>query len=179
MPAVDTNIPLYIGVDTPNTVTVLNDGNQSVYYQADTTGGTTISSTTNDGTLTAGSTLTLTVSTYFLAAAAGASVAITRNPGKTAAYTLTYSTAARTVPNATYAAPTVTAVATAATAATSTSPFGYAQAQADAIRAGVNATIIDVAATNTKLAALAADVLALKKLIVALVSDLETAQIAG
>lgn len=75
-----------------------------------------------------------------------------------AAYTKTYSTAARTIPVATVA-PVVT------TGSTSTTPFGYTQAQADAIPVAVNA--------------LAADVLALKKLIVALVVDLEAVGICG
>ena len=70
------------------------------------------------------------------------------------AYTQTYSTAARTVPDA-----TVAAVAT--TAATNSSPYGYAgSAQADAIPVAINA--------------LAADVLALKKVITAIIDDLQT-----
>jgi hypothetical protein len=78
--------------------------------------------------------------------------------GKSSAYTLTYSTQARTVPAA-----TVAAVAT--TASTSSTPFGFAQAQADAIPVAINA--------------LAADVLALKKVIVALVADSQAVGIAG
>lgn len=79
--------------------------------------------------------------------------------GKSSAYTLTYSTAARTVPNA-----TVAAVAT--TASTQTSPWGYgSQAQADAVPVAINA--------------LAADVLALKKLVVALIVDSQAVGIAG
>jgi hypothetical protein len=78
--------------------------------------------------------------------------------GKSSAYTLTYSTQARTVPAA-----TVAAVAT--TGSTSTTPFGYSQAQADAIPVAINA--------------LAADVLALKKVIVALVADSQAVGIAG
>ena len=54
------------------------------------------------------------------------------------AYTQTYSTASKT-----HAAPTAAAVAT--TAATSTSPFGYAEAQANAIVAAINALVVDVA----------------------------------
>jgi len=75
------------------------------------------------------------------------------------AYTQTYSTAARTVPDA-----TVAAVDT--TAATATSPYGYAgAAQANAIPVAINA--------------LAADVLALKKVITALVDDLQGVGISG
>jgi len=74
-----------------------------------------------------------------------------------AAYTLTYSTAARTVPAA-----TVAAVAT--TAATLVA-YGYTQAQADSIPVAINA--------------LAADVLALKKVIVALINDSSAASGVG
>lgn len=78
---------------------------------------------------------------------------------KSAAYTLTYSTAARTVPAATSAA-----VAT--TASTQTTPYGFAsQAQADAIPVAINAN--------------AADILALKKVVVALIDDLQAVGIAG
>ncbi len=77
--------------------------------------------------------------------------------GKSSAYTKTYSTAARTIPAA-----TVTAVDTTGSGLTA---YGYSQTQADAIPVAINA--------------LAADVLALKKLIVALVVDLEAVGIAG
>jgi hypothetical protein len=71
-----------------------------------------------------------------------------------AAYTKTYSTASRTIPNATF-----TNLAT--TAATNVAPWGFStQAQADAIATQVNA--------------LAADVLILKQLIVSLVNDSST-----
>jgi len=71
-----------------------------------------------------------------------------------AAYTKTYSTASRTIPNATF-----TNLVT--TAATNVTPYGFTtQAQADAIATKVNA--------------LAADVLILKQLIVSLVNDSST-----
>jgi hypothetical protein len=71
-----------------------------------------------------------------------------------AAYTKTYSTASRTIPNATF-----TNLAT--TAATNVAPYGFTTAaQADAIATKVNA--------------LAADVLILKQLIVSLVNDSST-----
>jgi hypothetical protein len=71
-----------------------------------------------------------------------------------AAYTKTYSTASRTIPNATF-----TNLVT--TAATNVAPYGFTtQAQADAIA--------------TKTNALAADVLILKQLIVSLVNDSST-----
>lgn len=54
------------------------------------------------------------------------------------AYTQTYSTADKT-----HANPTATSVTT--TSSTSTSPFGYTQAQADAIVTAINALIVDVA----------------------------------
>lgn len=76
-----------------------------------------------------------------------------RNPGigaQQAAYTQTYSTAARTVPNA-------TAAAVVTTAATNVAPYGYSQAQADALVTAVNAAQDDI--------------LALKKLINALIDD--------
>lgn len=77
--------------------------------------------------------------------------------GKSAAYTKTYSTAARTIPNATAAN-----VVTTTPALTS---YGFTQAQAEEVLTAINAT--------------QADVLALKKLIVALVVDLEAVGIAG
>ncbi len=55
-----------------------------------------------------------------------------------AAYTQTFATASRT-----HASPTATSVAT--TPATSSTPFGYSQAQADALVATVNALIVDLA----------------------------------
>ena len=71
-----------------------------------------------------------------------------------AAYTKTYATASRIIPNATF-----TNLVT--TAATNVTPYGFAtQAQADAIATKVNA--------------LAADVLILKQLIVSLVNDSST-----
>ena len=71
-----------------------------------------------------------------------------------AAYTKTYATASRTIPNATF-----TNLVT--TAATNVAPYGFTtQAQADAIATKVNA--------------LAADVLILKQLIVSLVNDSST-----
>ncbi len=60
---------------------------------------------------------------------------------RTSAYTQTYSTAARTVPND-------TAVAVATDAATATVPYGYTQSQADAIVTGVNALLADLDATK-------------------------------
>lgn len=78
---------------------------------------------------------------------------VTPKVPRPAAYTQTYSAAARTVPAA-----TVVAVAT--DAATQTVPFGYAsQAQADAIPVAVNAN--------------AADLLALKKVVNSIIDDLQ------
>lgn len=95
-------------------------------------------------------------------------------------YTQTYTTVAATVPNATYAAPSVTSVAVATTATTQTTPYGFAaQAQGDALVACANANKVDIAATNTQLAALAADVLALKKVIGQLIDDLQSYGLAG
>lgn len=74
-----------------------------------------------------------------------------------AAYTQTYATAARVVPAA-----TVAAVLTTAAALTS---YGFTQAQADSIPVAINA--------------LAADVLALKKVITAIIDDLQAVGIAG
>jgi hypothetical protein len=72
---------------------------------------------------------------------------------RASAYTQTYSTASKTVPNA-----TVAAVST--TGSSQVTPYGYTtSAQADAIPTAINA--------------LAADVLALKKVITALIDDLQ------
>lgn len=78
---------------------------------------------------------------------------------KSSAYTQTYSTTSRTNPNA-----TVSAVAT--TAATQTTPYGFTtQAQADAIPVAINAN--------------AADILATKKLLNAVIDDLQAAGVLG
>lgn len=110
----------------------------------------------------------------------------------TSAYTLTYSTAARTVPDATYAAPAVTAAAhtypvsgnmfdaTAADLLINVRTDSTANAVADivvnekSLADNLNQAIADAAAAKTALVALAADVLALKKVIVALVADGQT-----
>lgn len=70
---------------------------------------------------------------------------------KPTAYTQTYSTAARTVPVATQVAVVTTAA--------STSAYGFTQAQADAIPVAINAA--------------AADILALKKVVTALIDDFQ------
>jgi hypothetical protein len=82
-----------------------------------------------------------------------AKLAITR----AAAYTKTYAVAARVIPVATVAAVVTTSSALAA--------YGFTEAQADAIPVAINA--------------LAADVLALRKLLVAVVEDLEASGISG
>jgi hypothetical protein len=56
-----------------------------------------------------------------------------------ASFTMTYNVGGLTIA-------AMTAVAVATTAATNSSPYGYAQAQADAIVAAVNALIVDVLA---------------------------------
>jgi len=100
--------------------------------------------------------------------------------GTASAYTKTYNTAARVIPAATAVAVTQTGVAAATTGATTTTPAGYTTtAQADAIRVGVNACIVDIAALVVENAQLAADVLALRKLIVAIVDDLEGVGVSG
>lgn len=94
-----------------------------------------------------------------------------------AAYTQTYSTASRTVPNATYAAPAVTA-ATVATSNAADQSAIYVEADVDTIatlananKVAVNAVIADNLVQNTALAALAADVIALKQVITSLIDD--------
>lgn len=71
-------------------------------------------------------------------------------PGTT--YTQTYATADQTVAAA-------TSVAVATTAATNSSPYGFAQAQADAIVTNLNAVI--------------ADVLQLRKVVNSIIDDLQ------
>lgn len=76
-------------------------------------------------------------------------------PSAPSAYTQTYSTANRTVPNA-------TAVAPAATAATNVTPYGFGTAaQADAIKNGVINAITDIDS--------------LRKVVTALIDDLQAA----
>ena len=101
----------------------------------------------------------------------------------TSAYTQTYSTAAKTVPNATVAAQSDTVgAAVASTGATAVSPYGYTEAQANAIVANVNTLKTDAAAHTTAITAinaLAADVLALKKVITAIIDDGQTLGLFG
>ena len=98
----------------------------------------------------------------------------------TGAYTQTYSTAAKTVPNATVTAQSDTVgAAVASTGATNVTPYGYAEAQANAIVANVNTLKTDAAAHTTAINALAADVLALKKVITALIDDGQTLGLYG
>ena len=92
------------------------------------------------------------------------------------AYTQTYSTTQTTVPNATYAAPTITVVAT-SVAKTNSSPYGFSSGDADKVVTLCAAVPSDLASLNTQLVALAADVLALKKVISSIIDDLQTASI--
>lgn len=112
-------------------------------------------------------------------------------------FTQTYSTAATTVPAATYAAPTVTAGAHTfpgsgnlfdAVAADllinlrvdSTANLGADVAtNVKGLAVNVNQAIVDTASTNTQVAALAADVLALKKVITSLIDLLQAARLAA
>lgn len=96
-------------------------------------------------------------------------------PPSPVAFTQTYSTTAATVPNATYAAPAVTA---ASVATADGSDAATTQALANALKVAVNAVIADNVAQNTALAALAADVLVLKKLINSLIDGQQAAGIA-
>ncbi len=93
------------------------------------------------------------------------------------AITQTYSTAAATVPNATYAAPTVTGVATTTVTKTNSSPYGFSSGDADAVVTFLGAAPAAILSLNTQLVALAADVLALKKIINQIVDDLQVAGI--
>lgn len=122
------------------------------------TGATTLSggaSVPTGEAVTLEGTTTLTVGTG--ATKLGGSLAVTGEfgcnglalKGKAGAYTLTYNTEARTVPAAT--------VAAVATTGAELAKYGFTEAQANAIPVAINA--------------LAADVLALKKVIVALVKD--------
>jgi hypothetical protein len=77
------------------------------------------------------------------------------NPSRSSgqAYTQTYSAAARTVPEA-------TATSTETTAATAITPYGFSQAQADAIPVALNALL--------------ADMLDLRKVVNGIVDDLQS-----
>lgn len=105
-------------------------------------------------------------------------------PGSPTTFTQTYATTAATVPNATYAAPAVTA-ATVATANAADQTAIYVEADVDsiatlanALKTEVNKLITDNAAQNSSLAALAADVVELKKLINSLIDGQQAAGIA-
>jgi len=79
-------------------------------------------------------------------------------PTAPAAYTQTFSATARTHTD-------LTSNAVATTPATAVTPFGYSQAQADAITTAINATRVDVDA--------------LKKLVNAVIDDLQAALLLG
>lgn len=66
----------------------------------------------------------------------GAALSLSALVASQAAFTQTYSTTTATVPAA-------TAVAVATTSATNSSPYGFSQAQANAIVTGINAAIDD------------------------------------
>lgn len=102
-------------------------------------------------------------------------VAVPESPTE---FTQTYNTAGTTVSAVTYAAPSVTSVA-AATDAAGLASYGYTEAQANAIRTLANANKVDIAATNTKLAALAADALELRKLVTSIIDILQAADLAA
>ncbi len=89
------------------------------------------------------------------------------------AITQTYLTTAAVVPNATYAAPTVTGVATTTVTKTNSSPYGFSSGDADAVVTFLGAAPAAILSLNTQLVALAADVLALKKIINQIVDDLQ------
>jgi hypothetical protein len=94
-------------------------------------------------------------------------------------YTQTYSTAASTVPAATYAAPTVTGVATTNVTKTNSSPYGFSSSDADAVVTFLGAAPAAILSLNTQLVALAADVLALKKVITNIIDDMQALGLAS
>lgn len=87
-------------------------------------------------------------------------------------YTQTYTTTASTVPDATYAVYTVTTVAT-SVAKTNSSPYGFSTGDADKVVTALGAIPTDLAGMQVEIAALAADVLALKKVITQMIDDLQ------
>ena len=72
MPGIDSYTPTQVGVNEGSTATILNNGNVSIFYQLAKPGGSTISSTNNDGTITASATTNFTVSVWLLGSAPGA-----------------------------------------------------------------------------------------------------------
>lgn len=97
---------------------------------------------------------------------------LTQLGGAQTTYTQTYSTASSTVSNATYSAASVTTVATSVTK-TNSSPYGFSSGDADKVVTFCGAVPTDLAAINTALIALAADVLQLKKGVTQIIDDLQ------
>ncbi len=95
--------------------------------------------------------------------------------GMATTYTQTYSTAARVIPAATATAVTATSSQNGTTAAVD---LPTSEALANALKISYNAAQVDIAALCVSNTALIADVLALKKLIVALVQDITAVGIA-
>jgi len=127
--------------------------------------------------------------TFFAAQDAEVDAVVANAPSS--AYTQTYTTAARTVPNATYADPAVTAGAhtfpgsgnlfdaVAADLLINVRTDSTANAVADivvnekSLAVNMNQAIADDATAKTALVALAADVLALKKVVTAMIDDFQ------
>ena len=138
------------------------------------TGAASVSTTlTVTGLLTASDALTVTTGTTTL----GGNLAVTgevglngKTPvGLATTYTQTYSTAARVIPAATFSPYTQTS---SNTGVTNSSAYGFTTA------AELEYLVTDIAGIITQEAALAADALALKKLIVAIVQDITAVGIA-
>jgi hypothetical protein len=151
VPAIHDHAPTTAAVETVTTdsngvatFTTLTAGAEYVAYSS---GGPNIEFTVPNGNVTA-SDLSVTGTATVAGAVTlqsdlihtGTKVGFfsTTPAARPSAYTQTYSTATRT-----HANPTAVAVAT--TAATNSSPYGFAQAQADAIVTAVNALVVDVA----------------------------------
>ena len=86
-----------------------------------------------------------------------------------ATFTQTYATTTATVPTVTYSVYTVTAVAT-VVVKTNTSPYGFSTGDADKVVTWVSAVPTDLAGIQVEVAANAADNLADRKLINALIN---------
>lgn len=79
MPTIDLTHPLRVDPLADQTTTVKNAGTASIYYKA-TLPADTVSSSSNDGTLTGGSSLVIATTTWFAGSAVGCELDISGVP---------------------------------------------------------------------------------------------------
>lgn len=172
---IDAGERVFVRADGDSPVSVLNAGSATVYY-----GSKDVTASSNDGNVVAGASVSLSSSKWFFCAT-GSRLEVSEDEaavrastlevatsagffgatavGQRSAYTQTYSTAARSVPALTAVAPA---------ALTAVAAVGEAPTAAE-----YDALLADVTAVRAEVVKLVADALADKKVITALIDDLQ------